>query len=73
MIRIRNTGPFRKREKVEAQATDEPELRVCWYRPLARWAVQRGDEICGTYLTREEAVCAAANSEPAGDQDDTGG
>jgi len=40
---------------------ERSEFHVCWYRPGARWAAQRGDEICQTYLTREEAVRAAAD------------
>jgi hypothetical protein len=41
------------------------EFYVCWYRPVAGWAVRQGHEICRTFQTREEAVQGAIEAAAA--------
>ncbi len=41
------------------------EFKVCWYGSEAVWAVRLGDEIYGTYLSKEQALLDAVDA--AGD------
>ena len=54
----------------EVRAKEILEFQVCWHRPRARWLVRLGDEVCGNYLTKKEALLGAIGS--ASDAQDTG-
>lgn len=47
------------------------EFQVCWYGSEAAWIVRLGNEVYGTYLSKEQAlldaVDAAGDAQQAGD------